>query len=156
MNTATVKVAFVNQPKPGRKQGSIKTEEGTYIGVWPEQLSKFKPGGTYEIEYETNEKGYHTMKRLVGGDIVPPTAGQALNKTSSFAKGSDTKAVEMVVMGIVGRAHQSTGTLPDEDTLYGQMLAVRAAWTRAFAAPLGPVPDASKLTKDELNDEIPF
>jgi hypothetical protein len=60
-----IKVAFVNQPKtPQAKSGSIKTEDGRYLGVFANKLSQFAVGGSYEIETkarEYNGKTYHDI-----------------------------------------------------------------------------------------------
>lgn len=63
-----VKVAYVNQPKPGKKQGSIKTDDNRLFGVWPNHLSQFTVGQTYDIEVESyarrdGTQGY-TVKSL--------------------------------------------------------------------------------------------
>ncbi len=50
MATKTVKVQYVNQPKEGKRFGSIKAEDGTYYGCKPEMLSQLSRGGSYEIE----------------------------------------------------------------------------------------------------------
>lgn len=152
MPVANVTVAFVNQPKEGSKKGSIKTDTGEFFGVWQEKLGLFSKGGKYTIEYETDMyqgKEYKTVKRVVQA----PAGGTTGSGTKTYG-GSDAKAVEMAVMGIVRGAYEGTGGLPDEDTLFTHMLAVRAAWTRAFAHPLGPT--EKKPLAEELNDEIPF
>lgn len=51
MPTATITVEYVNQPKPGKKMGSIKGSDGQYYGVWPNDLNQFRQGETVTIEY---------------------------------------------------------------------------------------------------------
>lgn len=66
MSTAAVKVAFVNQPKEGKTKGSIKTSEGEYYEVFPNQLGLFRPGASYEIDYSErnwNGKTYRTVNK---------------------------------------------------------------------------------------------
>lgn len=155
MPVANIVVAYVNQPKGSSKKGSVKTEAGEYFGVWHDKLSQYAPGGKYTVEYDTEfykDKEYKTIKR-----IVQSSAPQAASSPSSTVSRAGTQAVEMFVMGIIGKALEGTGGLPDEDTLTGWVVAARAAWTRGFAAPLGPVeiPPRSPLSQ-ELNDEIPF
>jgi hypothetical protein len=66
MSTQTqIEVAYVNDPKPGGKKGSVKTKDGAYYGVWADKLSLFKPGGTYEVEYDESQfqgKTYRNIK----------------------------------------------------------------------------------------------
>jgi len=54
LHRATVTVAYVNDPKPGKKIGSIKDDQGHYWSVWPNMLKQFEPGETYELDYEQN------------------------------------------------------------------------------------------------------
>lgn len=66
MSTAVVQVAFVNQPKQGKSKGSIKTNEGEFFEVWPNQLGLFRPGASYEIDFAErtwNGKVYRTVAK---------------------------------------------------------------------------------------------
>lgn len=63
-NKETITVQYVNPPKEGKKQGSVKTSDGRFFGVYPELLSAFPSAGTYEIEFKSrdfNGKQYHTV-----------------------------------------------------------------------------------------------
>lgn len=125
MHTETVKVAFVNQPAAGRKTGSIKSEAGNYYNVEPHALALFEKGGTYEIQYTTRDwqgKTYRDFKAMAGAS---PGNAKAVASASC-------KSEEMAVMGIIGRALQGSGTVPDEETLTIMMQAVRHAWRTTF------------------------
>lgn len=66
MSTAAIQVAYVNPPKEGKTKGSIKTNEGEFYEVFPNQLGLFRPGAAYEIEYsERNWQGkvYRTVNK---------------------------------------------------------------------------------------------
>jgi len=55
---ATVTVAYINPPKAPRKSGSIKSVDGEMFYVWPNLLSQFQQGETYEVEFtETDKNG---------------------------------------------------------------------------------------------------
>ena len=60
LETATVKVQYVNMPKEGKKKGSIKDTEGDYYGVWADKLHDFQAGETYEITFRENN-GYRDV-----------------------------------------------------------------------------------------------
>ncbi len=136
MPTETVTIAFVNEPKVGKKFGSIKSEDGTYYSVKPEQLALFKKGGTYEIQYGLDKTNtYRNFERIVG----------ASPKNQNIANGH-TKSVEMFVMGTIGRSIQGSGTFPDEEVLFEWINAARSAWSRAFAV----------NKSEDMNDDIPF
>lgn len=65
MNTAVIEVARTYPPKAGKKKATLKTTTDELFGVWPRMLNGLQPGGTYEIEYESNEfegRTYHTIK----------------------------------------------------------------------------------------------
>lgn len=73
MNKTRIKIQYVNQPKEGRKTGSIKTVDGAYYDVWPDKLAGLLPGAEYDIETtsrEFNGKTYITATKLtkVNGD----------------------------------------------------------------------------------------
>lgn len=139
MPTETVTVAFVNDPKPGKKYGSIKSEAGDYYSVKPDQLALFKKGGTYEIQFGFDKTGtYRNFERIAGA--APSNATQASN--------GHTKSVEMFVMGTIGRALQGTGTFPDQDDLASWVRAARYAWDTGFAA--------KAADQIDIDDEIPF
>jgi hypothetical protein len=153
MAIANITVQYVNQPKEGAKKGTIKTDTGEVYGVWADKLQNYAVGGKYTIEYDESTfqgRQYKSVKRIIqsaAGTSSPGGSGGAPNN-------ANTKSVEMAVMGIVGKAYEGSGGLPPEDTMFAEMLAVRGAWTRAFAAPLGPT--ATPIENRELNDEIPF
>ena len=121
MQTATIQVAYVNPPKPGKKQGSVKDAEGNIYGVWPDKLALFEPGNVYTIEYTTrdfNGQQYHDFKKMVETQAAPRT---------SNGNGHD-KSEDMFVMSCIGKALDGTGTLPDVVTLSGWVRTCRMAW----------------------------
>lgn len=146
MAQATIKVAYVNPPKPGKKLGSIKDENGNYYGVWPDKLSLFEPGRTYTIEF-TEENGFKNFKKLAGSG------------GSSSARGSgalDAKAEEMFVMGFMNRCYQGACSVPSKTELVNGMLALRSAWQFVWDPNTDLPKAAAPVPQDDLNDEIPF
>lgn len=95
MPIATVTAQFVNQPKEGKRFGSIKTEIG-YIGVKPSDLSQFVKGQKYEVEYKENGE-YKDFVRIVSA----PAASAGHNRPN--ANGANTGR-EIFITGVVGRA----------------------------------------------------
>ncbi len=66
MSTASICVAFVNKPQEEGKKGSIRTDDGTYYSVVPNQLGLFRPGATYEVEFSERQwqgKTYRTVNK---------------------------------------------------------------------------------------------
>lgn len=96
MPTTNVTIEFVNQPKEGKRFGSIKTKEIGYVGVKPADLSQFTKGSQYQIEYA--ERGeYKDFVR-----IVAKANGQAPNGSRNADSARD-----IFVTGVVGRSMQS-------------------------------------------------
>ena len=156
MPVEQVTVAYVNPPKDGGKKGSIKDMHGRYFGVWPDKLALYQKGNTYEIEYDVEEyqgRTYRNVKRIIngaGGTHAPSGRGAP---TPAAGRGMDTKSVEMAVMGIIGRAFQGTGTIPDEAALTRMVRTIRKAWVNGFNDELSHPPEQYE---NELNDEVPF
>lgn len=137
METETVTIAYVNQPKKNPKFGSIKTEGGDYISVPVGSLKLFEVGGTYEISYTYDATGqYKNFKSIVGSSPE--------NKTRAPAK-----AEEMFVMGTIGKCLEGVGTYPDAPTLTGWVRTARQAWRNGFAT-------GEQENGAGPNDEIPF
>ncbi len=51
MNIATIEVQYANPPKPGKKQGTVKTTTDELYGIWPDKLGLIRPGQAYIIEF---------------------------------------------------------------------------------------------------------
>ena len=120
MQTATIQVAYVNPPKPGKKQGSVKDAEGNIYGVWPDKLHLFEPGNVYTIEYSSrdfNGQQYHDFKKMVEAQAAPIRNGNGHDKSS-----------DMFVMSCIGKALQGSGTIPDAVVLAGWVRVCRMAW----------------------------
>lgn len=122
--TATITAKYVNPPKPGRTNYSIKTPEDELYWVDPRLASQFQPGGTYQIEYDTKTFGdrpSRVITRVVVGGAAPEppppqsyggyahpqsnhTPAPRTNGNGHRAPNGDAKAREMFIMGVVGRA----------------------------------------------------
>lgn len=127
---ATLRVKYVNQPREGKKMGSIKGEDGTTIGVFPDKLSLFQQGQTYTVEYDEMDSGFKRFKRIIPG--APNTV----------SNGGHDKAVEIFVTGVIGRCFQGTGNLPDDKAMTHMVQTLRIAWTLGMkAGPGDAVPE---------------
>jgi hypothetical protein len=135
MPSTTISVQYVNPVKPGKKNGTIKTADGQLYLVDPTQLGQFQPGQTYTIEYdvETSRTGteWKIFRRMDSGGIHQ--APQATTAPGTAGKPSHTQAVEMFTMGVIGRAMQGVGTLPDREILTTWVESLVRAWEDGFA-----------------------
>ena len=50
LEDATLTVQYVNEPKPGKKLGNIKSDDGQIWFVVPAMLRRFSAGQTYKVD----------------------------------------------------------------------------------------------------------
>lgn len=157
----TVKVAYVNPPKEGKKMGSIKTPDGQYYGVWADKLYQFQQGQSYDVEYETgqyNGRETRTIKKVI--ETGRASSGSA-QRTSGGSQPDDAKATAIFVTGIIGKALQGAGTVPDRDTMadmvYNCAAGFEAGMKRLKQASQQRAADPQAPTDFPTDgDEIPF
>jgi hypothetical protein len=128
---ATIRIKYVNQPREGKKMGSIKGDDGTIIGVYPDKLNLFQQGQTYTVEYDEGEGGFKRLKRIV------PGAPSTLANDNSHDKGAD-----IFVTGVIGRCFQGTGNLPPYAEVRDMVQRLRLAWAEGMKdGPADAVPE---------------
>lgn len=148
-----ITVQYVNQPKAGKKMGSVKDTTGALYGVWPDKLGLFQPGKAYEIEFKTSEGGFKSITKFSpvgGGELGAQRGNGAAPKTNN---GQFRTPKEMVISELVSAALYGAGDIPEEQVLLGWFARIGNAWDK-FS--LGPQPVRSGDREIELNDEIPF
>lgn len=155
MQTATVTVQYVNQPKPGKRMGSIKGTDGNYYNVWPDKLPLFTVGQTYTLEY-TEDNGFRSFKKIVEGGAQP--VGQAANRvTAPMAAKKDRETVaEMFVMGFLNRCYQGASVVPAKAQIVAEGRMLRDAWNEIWTDAPARAPAPAVQPDDPLDDEIPF
>lgn len=89
----TIKVLYNNPPKPDKKTGSIKSEDGRIFQVWPDKLANFVVGKSYEIDYSERDwqgKKFHTVTHFqeVNGNGASTTPTPAQNGAPASANGN--------------------------------------------------------------------
>lgn len=160
MQTTTVTVQYVNQPKPGKKMGSIKASDGKYYNVWPDKLPLFSEGSTYTINY-TEDNGFRTFKGMGNGEVGQQVGNVARNiaRTAAPNDGQASKAEEMFVMGFLNRCYGGGSVMPPKAQLVAEGRMLRAAWQEIWSnyreegvTVTRPRPEPDQA----LDDEIPF
>jgi len=148
MPSATINVQYVNPPKPGKKEGSVKTVNGEYYGVKPAMLSQFAPGGTYTVEYDTrmwNNKEFKTVTTITSAQAPAPGSGGG----GQYGAKDDTTAERIFVQGIL-QAFITAGKIePTGLAVTGAVKTLRAVWAETLGKP-------KTATQEAMNDEIPF
>lgn len=153
MNTATVTVAYVNQPAEGKKQGNIKTDGGDYYGVAPAMLGQFQPKGKYEITYESrdyNGKTYHTVKTVKAlGGPAPSTTGSG----GKYGATDETTARRIFICGILNSlAHAGKISSPDDAKKW--WIGLDRVWAEVHQPKITTT--TKEHTEDEFQDSVPF
>ena len=76
MPVAEITCQFVNPPKPGKRNGSIKSAEGDYYWGSQATIAEFRQGEVVKIEYTTKPKDgggeWRTIVKKIGG--APPVS----------------------------------------------------------------------------------
>lgn len=133
----TVQVKFVNPPKPGKKMGNIKLEDGSQIYFYPDKHQFNK--GSYQVETEMQTWGDKTVE-------VVKSVQAAANGGGKYGQTDLTTAERIYVCGIlnawVGR--------PDAEVTASALVAVTNAAREAWGETFGEKP------KDEMDESIPF
>jgi len=95
-------VQYVNEPKPGRKKGSLKFDDGTYVSLWPSELDEFVGSEGQEITIpvsrSTSQDGtvFLHFENPTGGSR--PRAGGA-RKASNFNGGGASASASAAPAG---------------------------------------------------------
>jgi hypothetical protein len=136
MHTETIRVQYVNPPRPGKKKGTIKTSDGKLFGVWADALSGFTPNEAYAVEYVEQEwrgQTYRTITKatLQTNGTADPPPGPSRN---TYRETTPVDAERMFVCSLLNAAIGSGKLLLKTDDLVTAIKATRAAWISTFGA----------------------
>lgn len=154
--TAQITVRYVNPKQPGKKNASIKTNEGDLYFVAPEMLDKFEVGGKYNIQYKVNEfRGtkYNHIESVAR--IAAPVPNQSSSTHNSITKATfgsvDMETAERIfVCGAINAMLSNQNTMPftlDQGDIVQRVNILRAVWRDTFGNP---------QKSADLDDEIPY
>lgn len=79
--TTTITIAYINPPGAGKKQATIKASDNRVFGIYPEKMTDYAVGKTYDIEFTSREwqgKTFYTIasaKLAASNPMVPTSAG---------------------------------------------------------------------------------
>jgi hypothetical protein len=144
VETAEITVQFVNDPKPGKKWGSVKDTNGNYYGGPPGMLRQFQVGETCKIEFELGGND-GTLKALKHKVAIP----QALARPVAVPPRARTNPVDSEQIFVTALMK---GFLNQGDTatdIIGKINILRDAYRNTFGG-------SEKQRDDQMNDEIPF
>ncbi len=146
MGQAIVEVKYVNPPKQGKQNGSIKDITGQMYGVPPHMLATFQQGATYTIDYSSrrfNGAEYHTVTTAV---LTAPPQAQS-SGAGKYGKTDDTTAERIFVCGALNAAISGGHVELSDATLSNVVNMLRLVWSETFG----------KVKKNaDMDDDIPF
>jgi hypothetical protein len=156
-----ITVAHIEQPAPGRKQGTLIDTQGNKWKVWPDKLANYAPGNTYDITYKVNNfKGFES--KVIENSVLkaagPLLEGPQVKAPSTWlppAPTNYTKDEMIFVCGIVNHA-VGAGLTVSKANILGVTNAMREVWAETFAK--APVKIRSKVESGvdpDFNDSIP-
>lgn len=142
---------YVNQPKPGKRFGSIKDEQGNLYLVQPAMLSLFSPGNPSKFEYtsKTGADGtvWNTVVKVIGGvtSPLPATKNYQARKAPNEARQIFVMALLKELIPVYAEQAQS---LPELEANF-------VAWTEMLKRVYDKTLSGDQ-TRDDMKDSIGF
>lgn len=154
MATTEITVKFLNPQQPGKKNASVKADDGQLYFVSPEMFPQFEQGGRYNIQYKVSTfKGI--QYRHVETITKVQQTGQVINGPFAGSKAKygtvDMETAERIfVAGWMNGVARNPNFDPrgvTADDLVAEVNKMRSVWGATFGNP---------QKDDELSDSIPF
>jgi hypothetical protein len=143
-----ITVQAINFPPEGKKRGTIRTTEGQTLGVWPEKISLFRQGGTYDVAIEERNFNGATLRNITDARplATPPAAAaeqQANTGNGNAGNGGNAgyyrptapvDAERMFVCSILNAFVQAGKVELEPRSLAAATMMLRRLWAYAFVA----------------------
>jgi hypothetical protein len=160
MPAATITVQYVNPPKVGKVNGSVKDASGVYYGVRPANLANFQQGGVYDITFSektlNNGTVYRTVETVSPSQTATPPRPSGGGGGNTYRETSAADKASMFVTALMKAAVQAQMVdihNPAEIAQIGKNFRDAHALIWAPARPQQAPPQAHR---GEMDDEIPF
>ncbi len=155
VKSAVITAAYVNPPKQGRKNGTIKDASEILYLAKPPILAQFQPGGQYKINYEEYVINGTSFKEIKSAEQVGGAAsGGNPSAGARRTYGQDEGLAERIfVCGAVNATLGNPNVKPYELAGMGLVELVnkyRKVWQLTFGG------GVTKAADDDMSDEIPF
>lgn len=165
MPNATITVAGILPPGPGKKQGHVHDTEGNKWNVWHDKIQNFRMGVTYDITYEQSEfNGAHfnvikTANPSNGApqprqqQAAPPNdgwPGPAPRAPTPMAQQPSVKDEMIFVCGVINNAMSNPNVDPfavGAVEFVAMVNKARQVWRNTLG---------KSQAVGDMNDEIPF
>lgn len=152
MPNAEITVQYCNPQQPGKKNASIKTNDGQMYFVPPEMFGQFQQGGRYNITYkESTFRGVqYRHVETVAPVAAPQTNGQIVGAKGKYGAVDMETAERIFVSGWMNGVARNPNIDPrglTADDLVNEVQKIRIVWGMTLGNP---------QKSGELDDEIPF
>jgi hypothetical protein len=158
MMQATIVPSFIDPPRPGKKNFSVKDKDNVRWSVPPGIAQNMQKGQAVIVDYEVNEfqgKSYNIVKGIAGS-MSPPSQPQTAARPAPKMNGSKSVGEEasMFAMGLLNRLYAGTGVFPGFEVLRDQIVQARGAWLNAMGQTRGP--EVKPPEPPPFDDDIPL
>ncbi len=142
---AVITAAYVNPPKPGKKNGTIKGADEILWLAKPPILAQFQQGGQYKISYEEYTIQGTSFKEIKAAEQVgvAPTA----TGSRSSARQDDGLAERIFVCGAIN-ATLSNPTIDPLKLSHGESVGLVRHWRDVWANTFGKSPAKGDMDGD--------
>lgn len=134
MMQATIVPSFIDPPKPGKKNFSVKDKDNVRWSVPPGIAQQMQKGQAIVVDYEVSDfqgRSYNLVKGMAGS-MSPPSQPQRPAAPKMNGSKSVGEEASMFAMGLLNRLYAGTGTFPGFDVLRDQIVQARGAWLNAM------------------------
>jgi hypothetical protein len=143
IETAEITVQFVNEVKPGKKWGSVKSSEGNLYGCPPALLRQFSVGEVCKIEYAIAASGFKGINKKIGTSKGPPLSPPPRQRTNPVDN-------EHIFITACLKEFIAAGKV---ELITTEIVTAVATIRDAYRFTLGGL---EKQRSDNLNDEVPY
>ncbi len=148
-----IDVSFINPPKPGKKNGSIKTKDDVIYGVKPDMLSLFEQRGIYDIEFSTtkfNNQDYKTVTSVQRVQEAPKPSAASAGSSGKYSATDDRIAERIFVCGALNASISGGHVDLNTEHLTNLVNILRLVWDDTFGRPEKPKFDNPDMGGDEV------
>lgn len=153
MATAEITIQFLNPQKLGKKNASVKADDGQLYLVPPEMFHLFSQGSRYKIEYKTstfNGVTFRFVEKVEAATGAAPAGTAAPRSAGKYGATDDVTAERIFVCGglnaMLNNSNATSFTASKEDLLE-RVEALRWVWNNSFGRP---------KPRDDMDDSNPF
>lgn len=160
MPQMTITPSFINQPKAGKKMGTVKLPDNSSLMAYPAVLNQMQPRGTYKVEYDeaTESFNFRTIRKVLGTEAAAPAAAAS---GGGGWREDPLKQEQIFVCGIINSAIKAGKIGLTVDSMVELVTRAREVWAKTYGTKTTPaVQEQTAAPKrdvqGEYDDEIPF